>query len=828
MIHAFSKLTKISGFLVPWPRNCQILRFCDFLLALSFLLGTSKTYSQVSTIPETVQQEKNAEVRREIVKNLERFCPSLCELIDVQAQLEEDFSDNSELGFEALSPLKNTSVYRPIAIAVSIQVDEKVGANNRARLEDVLKNKLSRFSSNVEFDWKTVRLPQIGEDEQQAAASRAAIKKRVSDALEEVISTYCPDKCFISATEVEGAPISSDEAAAFSGKQTVFQKGNNSLFRIDGINVEVSIDEQMQGGRKNQIEDLMRSKTRFYEPVNFNFRSVAFPATHAEEQGLGNDPYGLEKLRQTLIMFRDLAGTKEILSKTEIETTASNSENRENTNRSASVNSTDRETLNKEVLNSQSQINSTSESKDSLESSSSNSSSSDEKKSFIEDPYVWGGVFIALLIITFMGIRFSQARKDARLLSDASMQGNSPSQAAYSNQPFAIGNPTSIGAFDRGVTGAALNVVRRDSETEKYLLVEKLKDEMLSTFAKQQRVAKETFARMLREDGVEFTAQYLHIFGHVIVLELVDDPNMRRDLYALSEFFHKSRENLDLDTTYDLLKGLKSRITAAEIKILSSKNDAKFEFLMKLDPSQIYNLVKDEGMRTQSIILTQLDRKKRLAVFDMYQGNGKLELMDELSRADSIPREFLHNVAKAIAKKISERPEFDAESLRTTDIIMDLLERSDLGEQRAIMANLMGKNVDTARAIMTSLVTIEMLPYLKDGHLLEVVLGMEREDLLIFLAGTKQNIQRLLLSKAPGELAESWLEDLESIGSVPSEKFKIVELKIFSKIRTLADSGAISLLDINRLVFALDGRGPAPSQARNQGPSPISPNAYAA
>ncbi len=47
------------------------------------------------------------------------------------------------------------------------------------------------------------------------------------------------------------------------------------------------------------------------------------------------------------------------------------------------------------------------------------------------------------------------------------------------------------------------------------------------------------FCRLLKEDGVELTARYLQIFGHMIVLELIEDPKLSRDLYALSEFFNK-------------------------------------------------------------------------------------------------------------------------------------------------------------------------------------------------------------------------------------------------------------------------------------------------
>ena len=175
--------------------------------------------------------------------------------------------------------------------------------------------------------------------------------------------------------------------------------------------------------------------------------------------------------------------------------------------------------------------------------------------------------------------------------------------------------------------------------------------------------------------------------------------------------------------------------------------------------------------------------------------------MTELCKGQAIPKEFLANVAQALTKKVVSKPEFDTQNLRTNDILLDLMERAPLSEQRSIMKNLTEANADGARAIKLKLVTLEMLPYLKDGHLLELVLGLEREDLLSFLVGSPEHIRKLLISHAPAELAQSWMEDLENMSGVEETKYQAVEAKVLSKCRQLASSGAISLIDINDIIF---------------------------
>src|SRR5208282_4310074 len=63
---------------------------------------------------------------------------------------------------------------------------------------------------------------------------------------------------------------------------------------------------------------------------------------------------------------------------------------------------------------------------------------------------------------------------------------------------------------------------------------EELRNELVKVFLDQPRVAKETFSRLLQEEGVEDTSRYIHIFSHLVIFELLGDPNLQRDLYELS------------------------------------------------------------------------------------------------------------------------------------------------------------------------------------------------------------------------------------------------------------------------------------------------------
>lgn len=709
----------------------------------------------------TLQEQTIVRARQLIEPQLTRYCGESCQLLDLSADVDESVDEFTELGFEGATDQPVRYVVKQLT--ARIQIDANITQENRTRLETILNNQLRSLALAASVQWQTVEIPQIGERLGSSAQLEKQLESELEAAVQRAVQAFCPNKCLLAYVGVKGRAIKADEASAYQKNQIVRDADGKNFMKIDSAKIEMTIDQSLGEDARQKISNLIDAATRFASPVSISVAMAAFPETYSEALKKQDDPYGLEKLRQMLIMFRDLAGTKEIITNSSSSTSSDNrtvensKQSETSTNKSALIDSKESSTTQGEV-----------------------------------DWIMWGAIALGVILAGFLAIRLAGANRDAKVMI-SSVPGE-----GFANKPGRGGEVSGeqkLVTTEKPATTHAGDISMR-------LKVEQLKDELTGQFMHEPKVAKETFGRMLKEDGVELTAKYLQIFGHMIVLELIEDPNVSRDLYALSEYFNKSRIELTLDEELKLLQSLKARQTASEIKVMTSKGSDKFAFLEKLDAAQIFTLINEEKSQVQGIVLTQLDKKRRMSVFDMYQGSMRVQLMNELCRADAIPKEFLANVAKALQKKVASRPEFDTENLRSSEIIIDLLERSSLDEQRQIMGHLQRTNADTARGIMLKLVTVEILPYLKDGHLLEIILGLERDDLMLFLAGTADHIKNLFMTKAPYELVESWLEELNQMGLVEENNYKLVELKVFNKIRNLGNSGVINILDINEMIYA--------------------------
>lgn len=733
------------------------------------------------------------EIKNRLLPLLSQYCRDACSVIDIRVNVEEAVAESDDLGFEAVVGEDLNAKLYVDQVTVEIQVDDRVTAVNRNRMLSILRNNLQNIGDHLDILWRPVTLPQIGQSAALEEQLKRQLAAKVSLAIEKVIDAYCPDGCILSSVAVDGKLITPDEAQGLAPENLIRDKNGNAILKVDNVDIEVAMDTALDNETRNKIENLLRARTKFVAPIQFEIQATAFPESHAKqkqkEQQESADPFGLNKLRETLKIFRDLASTKEILT-----TTTNNTRDISATNETSTLSAT-----------------TASQRENTLESSQRSENASVSSRQLGEfDVAKWailvGALIIVCGLVLLVVLRFSQASRDAKMMMQAIdqptvalRQGMLPAGAQNSIIDTNLTSQNADHALSSSASGLSTDARKEMSQRIK---IADMKDELIKVFIDQPRVAKETFSRLLQEEGIEAAAKYVHIFGHLVIFELLGDPNLQRGLYELSEFYHKSDFDFKPEEEIKLLAQLKTRVTANEIRVLARKQMDKFEFLSKLDAAQIYNLLIEEKPQVQSIVLTQLDHKRRRAIFDMYHGESKVNLMRELCRADAIPKEYLSNVAKALEKKVTTRPEFDTENLRSNDILLELMEKADLDEQRALMRNLQTTNVEAARSIKLKLVTVEVMPYLKDGHLLELVIGLERDDLLTFLAGTRDHIRALLLAKAPEELADSWLEDLANIKGISEQNFRLVELKVLNRIRSLVNNGVVNLLEVNDLIFA--------------------------
>jgi flagellar motor switch protein FliG len=361
--------------------------------------------------------------------------------------------------------------------------------------------------------------------------------------------------------------------------------------------------------------------------------------------------------------------------------------------------------------------------------------------------------------------------------------------------------------------GEAAAPTERSALIGKRYEIERLLEELTNVYAQHPRVAKYVFTRVLTEEGVETTAAYIHLFGESVVIDMLRDPSLQSDLSELMEFYAKNPMDISDDDKLDLLRRLHNRTVAGKLVVMRSRSSNLFDFLADMDGTQILELIRNESLTVKSIVLTQVDPQKRTAIYAQVDEDTRMKLLNELSRIDYLPRDYIFNVATALKRKRRDNPRLNTEALPGSDVLLTLLEKSGRDATRAVLRNLEISNPDSARTIKGKLVSLDTLRYLRDGQLLEVVLSLRHDELVQFLKGTSPEVRSAFFAKSPRDLVAELEEELTSVSNLSREAYQAIERKIINRIKVMANEGLINLIETNERLLADQTAGAAYGEA---------------
>lgn len=784
------------------------------------IVASEKNFEEATHDPEKtgVEEKISDDMRRHLLNDLNRYCLEYCNVLSVDVFSQEIFDTGSaDLGFETVSSKTGGSrKFKVKSVKATILVDARFGSTNIEKIQKLFAQLDERYPYKVEYKWSKVGFPDTGNTAKSEAEVRNDFANQVRNQLERIVTEFCPDECKVHSVDVAVSRASVDEVQSGAATRYLFARDGRGALYVRGVSGRVSINSNMEAARKQRIQGLMREHLLPFGTVAIDFREMPFPKSAKElEKDLAEerkDPFGLAKLDAMLKMIKEHGNTKEIYK--ERDTTSNTSEN--SLSRSESEKNSENSSLSKEL---------TEQEKNNITNSSSNSSQNSENNKENGETFwtqrnmmIVGGILLALLIVGAMGLRHVVTGKRMQAVLHEGNQG-----ATMSNgQPGVLvaGNGMGYGNGMGGVAigGGTMNAHSREEFTRN-LDIQNLRDELIQTFVTRPKVAQDVFGRMLRDDGIENSSKYVTIFGEMIVFELLGDADLKKEIATLAEYIHVNLPVVGEEEQLALLKQLKLRMTAGKMRLMSTRTLDVFDFLKSKSSRQIYELISDESTKCQGIVLTQLSTEKRRDIFELFDGNAKVDLLRELSGGDLVARDYLINVAEALRRKALSRPNFDGENVRGTDVLLDLLERADLQEQRDLMADLDQTNAEASRLLRSRLVTVETLPFLRDGLLIEIFLNMEPQAMACFLAGTREHIRRLIFSKAPSDLSAGWSEALDAMRSIDGDAYRLAEMQVISKIRGLASSGMINLLDVNSSLYpkydsdSLGGENPQTKRA---------------
>lgn len=764
--------------------------------------------------PRAADSELNAyeeqvamSLRGQLKSDLERYCMDYCSILTLDVVGMEHYdTGNSDLGFENVAaPSGVTRKFRVKKAYSEILVDSRYGSENIDKLQRVFERIIPRYNRPMSLVWNRVSFPENASTQKSEADVRKEFSTQVRGQIEKIVSEFCPTECRITGVNVEVDRASMDEAERGSVQRFLFARDGRGALFVKGVHARVNMNTAMDATRRTQISELMRESLLPFGAVSLDVSAVAFPKPAAEIQkdmdDARRDPYGIEKFSALMKLFKENMVGKEVYKETNTRETSG----RETLDTRETVDT--RELTQKSTKESELHAN-TSKQIDAIERVS--------EKGSLEallgnKTFVWITVGIGLLLLSLIVFGWYWVRSVLR-----SPQMNAVLAQGSASVPHGMNQERNQ---DENI---ADNVVKEDLIDTGHMISrleqENLKDECLKVFVAEPKIARETFTRIIKEDGVEETAKFVVIFGEIVIYELLKDLDLKDVLNQLADYVHLNAPQVKSSERVELLRQLKLKLTAAKMKLLTNRTLDVFDFLKAWSPRQILELTRDEPSHVQGVVLTQLSIEKRKLVFEMFGEKERSALLQALSKIDIMPREFLIGTAENMKAKATKSPKFDSENVRGTDVLLDLLASSSPEQQISLMGELDKSNPEAAWRVRSSLVTKDTLLGIADGALVDLMLDFDIREIASFLNAAKVQYRKDFFAKIPREIGVNWAESMDSLEAKDAELAKATEQKLVSKVRSLAAKGVINLTEINeRILPRPEARGPATAPSPNSG-----------
>lgn len=793
-------------------RNAVVSFLLWFVICFTLISSNYGVASQ-SSDPEksAFELRQSQQIQTKIQRDLSRYCPDGCSLLEVEVESREIFdTSRANLGFDSIEATPRR--FEATRAEAEVLVDNRIGATNIERLGDVLTKASRSYGIPLDLQLTRTTFPDSPEVVRSEAVSKNQALGRVKAEIEQIISGFCPDDCRLSSVQVSTSRMAVEDSHNQPSHRVVVVPESKWALLIQGSAVTVSIDERMSAVRKSQIESVLRDTLLSFGNANLNVKSVQLPRSarllEKDDNDLRADPWGIDKLGRALKVFREFANTKEIIKEREVSSREALSE------RSSATNELARETS--------TSLQSQRERRD-LTTDDGHSAAFWTQERVI----LLGGALCVVLIVLALGLRYVLTGKQVQhLISEGrGIPSDEPASVEPFDEKFISANDAAAAGHVVSADGRSGRLVRssqpvpirsalsqvHSGDVALRLNIQSIRDELIQYFIAQPKISREVFSRVLREDGVEFSAKCVSVLGEVVVFDLAGDHDLKKDVALLAEYIHVSPPFVDDAEQLEVLRSLKLKLTAGKIRQLTQRTQDAFDFLRPHSARVIFDLIADESPRSQAVVLTQLSTEKRRSVFELFYGQGKSDLLRALGVNESLSRDYMQNVADVLKRKLQNSNLTDSGMLGGPDVIIDLMEQSDRNTQALMLSELDAHDVELARQVRSRLVSIETLGYLSDGLLLEIFLSMEPQQMVVFLAGAREHIRQMILQKAPDDIAFDWNASASQLKGLDPENFRLAEMQVLGKMRSFVASGMLNLSDINEIMFPRGENAPTTS-----------------
>ncbi len=304
--------------------------------------------------------------------------------------------------------------------------------------------------------------------------------------------------------------------------------------------------------------------------------------------------------------------------------------------------------------------------------------------------------------------------------------------------------------------------------------------------------------------GGEYAAK---LFEHLdddeiesITLEIANNKQVSAEQKAevISEFYQMAMASDYISTGgLEYAQGVLEKALGSERamgilnRLTTSLQVRPFDFLKKIDPSQLLNFIQNEHPQTIALVMAYLEPDQAAIIMTGLSTEMQADVAKRIATMDRTSPDVIREVERVLEKKISSMLTQDFTTAGGVPAIVEVLNRVDRTTEKAIVESLEVDDPELAEEIKKLMFVFEDVVLLDDRAMQIVLRQVDTKDLSLAMKATTEDVTNKIFKNMSKRAAEMLKEELSYMGPVKIRDVEEAQMKVVNIIRSLEDKGEI-------------------------------------
>ena len=233
------------------------------------------------------------------------------------------------------------------------------------------------------------------------------------------------------------------------------------------------------------------------------------------------------------------------------------------------------------------------------------------------------------------------------------------------------------------------------------------------------------------------------------------------------------------------------RANAVVSRVIQALQVLPFDFLKKVDSTQLLSYLQEEHPQTIALILAHLPPKQAAEVLSGLPQEARAEVARRIAMMDRTPPEVVREIKRVLERKLSAIVGTSFSIVGGVKALVDVINFVDRQTEKTIIESLTDDNPELAEEVKKLMFVFEDITTLDDASIQKVLREVDVKELGLALKAVSEDVRERIFRNMSERAASMLREDMEFMGPVKLRSVEEAQQRIVGVIRRLEESGDI-------------------------------------